>query len=232
MEIPIFINKEALAEKIMSLPSGRYNYLIQRANDLNKYLFVNIFFEIGLNDELVRQLFITNSLFEGIGRTLWDHELNYRPFQEMSEQEMPEQEMPEQERQQLDMHLQQLEQLQQPQLLLRQQQIELEQAGFKPKRELFKPAFITECVKIADVNNEECVICLEEVESTKIVTFNCKHSQCVDCALRLLELNKGCAMCRCNVKTVCVKYSRRLGKKHTMSQDVVTKIRKMLGCKL
>ena len=54
--------------------------------------------------------------------------------------------------------------------------------------------------------DQECSICYCEMENTKCILSNCGHLNCVDCVVKMLQLQcndmYNCPMCRTQVKTL------------------------------
>lgn len=63
-------------------------------------------------------------------------------------------------------------------------------------------------VQITSITNEEllqkceCSICYENQDKMKFVNFNCGHDFCKNCALKIIESNPCCALCRQEINLI------------------------------
>ena len=89
-----------------------------------------------------------------------------------------------------------------------------------------RPTLTTKLIAKKDNYCDECSICFEDCAVVEMVWFDCGHGQCISCTQKLLSEVHNCALCRANVKSVCVKYTKNQGtKKEIMTQTIARRMR-------
>lgn len=57
------------------------------------------------------------------------------------------------------------------------------------------------------VFNDQCPICLENIQKNKEITISCSHSYCMSCFTKLLQNNNKCALCRSIIDIYRIKFN-------------------------